>query len=644
MIKKSFKKHNKKEPRHKKEDVLESDLDNTAVDESLRSIYEIGEGEMPDMTKLEKTESKRWIWIMAIISAAVLFLVALAWAGVYFFKTYQGFSGKGLELSIEGPEKISLGEETTYFINYRNPLHEPLASAEVRINFPADFMITHANPSLRQEGNVWTLGALAAEEQGTITIRGKFTGALGTISAVQAIATYRPANYSSDFEAMATKQIEYADTVMEGWIQTPEKAVPGDNTSLIYHIKNTGSEALTKLQVRIKVPEGFAIDMKSIDTTQVEGRIFTKNIPGLSAGSSTEVAIVGTFATGYGGDAEVSAEAGTLGADGEFLPMQKAEAVFPVLAGDLSLTMVVNGSNQAKRGLAYGEILHGIIGYENTADEALKDITIKIKMETIDSNSGEVLTNVTLVDEGGISSSATTTKTEGAMIWSRDSLADLGELSAHGGGDIDINIPLVKAAPTKGAVAMKLSLEAEIKAVGDTELNRTIHMEPMIFVMKSDARLSAEARYYSEEGAPYGEGPLPPIVGQSTKYRIIWTIDKTVHGISDIDVSADLPRSVTFVTVATTSAGTVEYNAEDRQVHWKLNRMPQEVNQAEAWFDVSITPQPADDGRFATLLEEVTLQANDDDTKEQLLQVIKRISTDLQNDEKASGKGVVRKN
>ena len=48
----------------------------------------------------------------------------------FFFKPFRGFTGQGLEIQIEGPEKVSLGQETTYFINYRNRTSEPIASAQ----------------------------------------------------------------------------------------------------------------------------------------------------------------------------------------------------------------------------------------------------------------------------------------------------------------------------------------------------------------------------------------------------------------------------------------------------------------------------------------------------------------------------------
>ena len=639
--KKAVKNTNNSQSKNENRTPQAVDADENTVEYSLRTIYEADQGEMPDMTRLEKIKSNRWIWISAIAFAGLLMLFLVAWFGFAFFKTFQGFSGKGLEMEIVGPEKISLGQEITYFINYKNIAKEPLAGVDLRVNFPTDFIITDLKPQPTDDGRVWRLGALAAEEHGTIKIRGRFTGALNTLSAVQAIATYRPANYSSDFEAMATKKIEYAESVIEGFVQVPEKAIPGDSVALIYHYKNTGADKLENLLVRFTMPEGFAPDLDVMGTSTVEGRIFKKELADLPAGQQSELTILGTFASGFGGDAEIEAKIGTIGADGRFLPMHIAEKSLPVLAGDLSLNFIVNGTESRERSASYGEELRGIIGYENTADEPLSDVVIKMQLEVIDLDSGEVLADKKLVDMGRLTSSATTSISGDEIVWDKQVLSNLQKLESRASGNIDVNLPIVYAAPDKGAVALRVNVEADVLGVGETELNRTITMAPMVFVMLSDATLNAEARYFTEEGAPVGSGPLPPKVGEATTYRIIWKLNKTVHSLKDVQVDAKLPRSVSFVDVATSTAGEFDYNESDRALVWSLNRMPEGVDEAEVWFNVSLTPVAADDGRFATLMNDITFQATDEDIDEAILSVIKELNTDLQNDENAAGKGVV---
>ncbi|MDD5437735.1 MAG: hypothetical protein PHC70_01175, partial [Patescibacteria group bacterium] len=176
------------------------------VEQSLRTIYAEEEGKMPDMTRLEKIKSHGWLVAAIGIPLFVILLCGAAWAGFWFFKSFDAFNGKNLVLAVEGPSEISLGEETTFFINYYNPLKEPFDAVEVRANFPADFVATQTLPQTADKNLIWKIGGLAGEEKGTITVKGRFTGALGTVSAIQTVATYRPNNQADDLEALATKQ------------------------------------------------------------------------------------------------------------------------------------------------------------------------------------------------------------------------------------------------------------------------------------------------------------------------------------------------------------------------------------------------------------------------------------------------------
>lgn len=622
------------------EDTVKRDRE---VEQSLRTIYASDEG-MPDLTRLEKKKGKRWIYFAVGIPLFIIMLCAAAWAGFLFFNSYKSLAaGKGLVLGIDGPAQVSLGEEITYFINYYNPLDEPLASVDVRVNFPSDFVVTNINPQTTENGMLWKLGALAANEKGTITVKGRFIGALGTVSAIQAVATYRPASRTNGLETMATQQVTYTDTVLEGKIEVPERAIPGDQVAIIYRLTNKGQDPLSKFEARIGLPEGFSLINATGSQDLLEGRVYKQELLILGANTSTEVKVIGTFALGFGGQAKVTAQAGTLSADNVFLPAQTSEASFPVLAGDLSLKLVVNGTDTVERSIGFGDNLQCAIGYENTANEPLKNVTIRLLLETLDLNNISTQQKYVLVDWDKLQITASTTRQDQTLVWAPSKLNELKEIPQHGNGSFEINVPFLSQATGTGMAAVRATVFADIEGIGDSKIKRTIQIAPMVFKFKSDAALSAEARYYSEEGAPLGDGPLPPKVGQATRYRIYWAINKQVHALKDINVSGVLPRNVRFVTLATSTAGEIAYDSSSRTVSWRLNRLPEGVQNAEMEFDVELTPTASDDGKFVELIGSSSFQTYDENIKENIIQVSKALNTDLQNDESAKGKGVVRK-
>jgi hypothetical protein len=76
---------------------------------------------------------------------------------------------------------------------------------------------------------------------------------------------------------------------------------------------------------------------------------------------------------------------GKMSVDGSFLPAQHTETSFTVLAGDLSLKLVMNGQENGGA-ISYGQPLHFTLGYENTASEDLNNIHLRLRFEQVSSS------------------------------------------------------------------------------------------------------------------------------------------------------------------------------------------------------------------------------------------------------------------
>lgn len=602
---------------------------------------------MPDLSKLEKHRSSSLLVLGIGIASFVGLLIAAAWAGFLLFKPFRGFQGQGLQLAIDGPQRVVLGEEVTYFVNWKNGSSDPLASADIRVSFPVDFTMTKAEPASAQDGLTWRLGSIPFGGRGTVMIRGIFTGALGTKTAIQAVGTYRPASFNSDFEALATRQVEYGDTVLTGAVAVPQKVLPGDKIRIGYTVQNFGLVPMKHLEARISLPVGFVRDVTT-STDAIDERTVQLPVGDIAAGASTTLMLTGSFASGHAGEAAVHAEIGRVGVDGSFQAAQKTDASFIVLSGDLSLKLVVNGSD-VDRAIGLGEILRIAIGYENTAAEPIQGVTIRLKFQSVVSTATVLLVgpkkpqSPDLVDWVRLEDGASGTISGNTISWSKEQLGVLERLPPQHDGAIEFAVPTIGGASGTTISGVQLIAEATMKSVGDVVVNRTVATAPMTFRFRTDADVTVEARYTSEEGATLGSGPLPPVVGQTTRYRIFWDLSKSIHELKGMRVSATLPKRVAWAGNTMTSAGEVKYDEASRTVSWALNRVPADVNEANMTFDIDLTPSDFDVGRFADLLGETRFEATDVDIGEQLVRNKPLLTTDLQNDEGARSKGVVRK-
>jgi hypothetical protein len=618
------------------------------INASLKAIY----GGKPGKDLLAVMDRGRQrTWLMVLVAFVVLLglVTTAAWIGFWWWGSRTSVQG-GLKITIEGPSQISLGSETSYFINWQNVSKQPLASAEVRVSFPNDFVLNTIEPkplSTSDAGTnqplIFRLGSQSVEGRGTIKVTGTFTGALGTKSAVQVIATYRPASFNSDFEELATQELSYTDTVLTGELALPPKVLPGDRVTIVYRLLNKGTDPMKGLEAHIKLPETFVRDATGSGAL-LDGNVAVLPVETLAPGASSTVRVSGTFAIGTNGDAAVQAEAGRVSPDGSFAAAQRTEGKISVLAGDLSVKLVVNGSDQ-DRSVALGERQRVAVSYENTSGEELHGVILRFHLggDPAATSTAKATGTIDLIDWKQLDDSTVGRRDHDTLTYGKEQIGQLERLPAGANGLIELSVPLVTTVTTTRDVSILAYVEATIGAVDKTVVNRTVKTQPIRMKIQTDAALTSIARYSSEEGAPLGQGPLPPRVGTSTRYRIEWDVTKTLHALERITVSAELPKNVAWGGTKEVGAGDMSYDDARRLVSWTVNKMPQDIKELTASFDVLLTPYESDVGRFADLLNETRMEFTDSNVTESLLRSAHSLNTDLPSDEMAKGKGVVRK-
>lgn len=615
------------------------------VSRGLEAIYLTG-GKKQDMKTLSRTERSRALKIFSIVVGFCAVATALAWAGLFYFGAPGPADASGVLLAIDGPETIGLGREESFVVRWSNPSVQPEQEAELRLSVPAEMLISSivpppADPSVL----TWKLGLLPPGAEGEIAVKGVFLGTLGSKSAIQAVATSRGSAGGRPREALVTKPLIYGETVLAGVFGMPAKVVAGDTVHINYAVANRGAQGLRGLKVRLMVPEGFVASASSTGFERLgQSMEWEAPLGDLPAHTTNSLALVGAFAAQASGDLKVQARIGATRPDGSFLPLLVGEGMLTVLAGDLGLKLVANGSDQ-DRTMAPGDPLRITLQYKNLSPEKISGVTLLLGFESLADGKSATGTSwldwTSLEDEGrGVSTTRTRIQT---IRYDKQSVPAFEQLLPQEEGTIDIEIPTVLATSSTKDVAIRLTLEGAMATVGDDRSTRVIRTTPLTFRYRTDASLSVEARYFTEEGAPIGTGPLPPVAGKTTSYRLFWTVQKTLHPLEDLSVTAVLPASVAWGASSSTQAGTLSYDPATRTVTWALNRMPDGVSVLETSFEVQLTPTEFDAGRFAQLLGESRFSAKDATVNEAVVRALPPVTTDLQSDEGARNKGVVKK-
>lgn len=615
------------------------------VEDRLSAIYRDDAGALPEFDQLDRRRSFWWLRATVWIVLAACVITGLAWLGFLLWRPWKAEGPALMAIKIDVPATIAPGEEQTVRVHWENADIRPLHEANIRIFLPTDFVLNDASPApTTSSSHTWSLGLVPPRQQGDIELHGIFYGSADRHASIQALVTYRSEALDRDRELAETAHLTYTTSTIDGVLMAPDRIVPGDQVVIRYQVTNHSDQSLGPLLARFSLPEGFVVSASSSPGLNQDGPFLTFPIARLPSGSMTMLQVSGSMLAGHAGDASLVAAVGRTDIQGLFVPLQMTERRAVVLAGDLALHLIVNGSD-GNTTLEPDAPLRVTVGYENTSGAPLKNIALMLSVET--AVNGKKQTGQTgLIDWQhleDVQRAATSTKGQTqTLVLSAAQVPSFALVPPGAKGSFDWILPLRSAPTGTHDAVVQLAASVHIERVGDATGTRDVRVTPLMLAYKTDADLAVEARYSTEEGAPLGFGPLPPQVAKTTGYQVTWTLTKKLHELDHVVARATLPAIATWNKSVRVDRGTLRYTTSTREIRWEIPTVPLNAASLTAAFDVQITPEKADAGRFAPILSETTFEAHDTQISYPLSRVKPSLTSDLPNDDLAHGHGVVR--
>lgn len=609
--------HKKKKHKivHKKPITEEQQLEEKLIEEGLHAIY--GDHKV-DFTKLDRSRS--WITNLLLTLVSVLALLSVVgWGGFYAYTTYFASNSTGhFTVNIEAPTEIPSGSETSLLIRYKNPSNVPLARLMLDIRLPTTFEVTNFTPlPSNQEERIWEIGSLAAGSEATIRIDGIWTAAIPSSSPVQVFATYRPANFNADFQDIQTAYITTLQSKLETTLIAPEEGRSGEALDYTLTVTNTSSVAQKNVEVALAIPEGFFLDAS--EPPLEAGKPSVWLIEEIAPQTSAEITFTGSFASNASGFRYFDVKTSLITEDRSLLQLATT-AFTDVIQTGLSLQLVANGS-ASDATLNMNDQLRLSIAVENTGESELTDLELALDFES------DKAIPVRWADAdlaGG-------TRAGNKITWKPILATPLPAKEKH-----TLHLVLPLQANITSALADAFTVVAS-----STSQSSLIRSTPLAISINTEAAFSAEMRYYSQNGAPLGSGPLPPTVSQSTTFIAFWRIENALHDLENIEAKAVLPPNVEFDNQIGSDLGDVRFDASTRTISWIIPYLPKDVTTLEARFAVKITPTSDQVGRFVKLLSGTSFRATDSTTKAILQRATDTLDSELPNDQDAQGFGAV---
>lgn len=651
---------NKQNPfKNKKGDYLSSKKTYSSnIDKDLKKIYQDEEGNLPKMTGLEikKRNTILKIFISVIIILSIIFLAAFA--GFVFFQPKPNFSGDKINLEIKGPFTALSGENINYTITINNNEDISLTNTQLTLYLPSGFKLIEADPQFEtdpeknQENNYSAIKKLQIndiypQQKKEIKIQGQLIGETESNQTLSAALNYIPANFSSEFQKNITFSTEIIDSLIELETESSSQIANLEETEIKINLKNKSEDLdLSDIDVELNYPIEFSVsklkytnketDEKttiSYDNDENDQEIPTQtiwNLKKLQANNTAEIIFIGKFDSQESDVFNLTLNIKQKAADEKYITQKQEKFEIQVIKGELLNTLIINGSNNDQT-INFNDSLDYLLNIKNKSTTALGDVKVRLVIDS------PLIDWDTLVDENN------SYKEGNQLLWTKEQISDLSVMLPEEEIDINIKLNLEDFNPDKNYKGEDLKIssffETQINKIDNTETNVELTSNSIINEINSNLSINAYGRYFDEKNATIGSGPLPPVVNQKTTYKIFWEISNSINEIKNIEFTAAMPEYVKFEDNQNTSAGSVKQ--DNNKIIWQISRIPNTINTATAEFDISITPDEDDVHKLLTLLSDIKITAEDAVTQGQITVEHKGITTDLENDPQAEGKGLV---
>jgi len=551
-----------------------------------------------------------------------IFIVILAViVGVFGFYYYQRnvYSKDILKLEILGQGEADLFQEIKYIVKYKNNGKVRLEEPELIFDYP-DYSIPIDGTPLRVIKKSEELGeAIYPGQEKTFTFTARLMGQEGEIKEARVTLSYRPKNLKARYTSETSFTTIIKKVPLNFDFDLPSKIESGKELKFRLNYFSNVDYPLSGLRVIIDYPSGFEF----IDSTPKSLEKIEWELGLLNKAEGGRVEISGKLMGEVGEEKVFRARIGSW-KDGEFILLKETVKGIAIIRPALYITQQIN--NNPKFVANSGDLLHYEIFFKNIGEEFLTDMFLLATLsglpfdfETIQAPEGDF----TLGDS--------------SIIWDWRKVRDLQLLSPQSEGKIEFWV--------------KLKDEWEIKSADDKnpEIKTTVFLSQVReeFVNKVNSKLVISQKGYFDDEIFGNSGPLPPKIGETTTYTIIWQVKNYYNEMKNVKVKATLPQNVNLTGKIFPEEQTdkITFDSQSREIVWNVGDLI--VGQGiltpapNIAFQISFVPGANQAGQVPELISEARITGQDQWTGEILQATSPSINTSLPDDEMVSEEGVV---
>lgn len=570
--------------------------------------------------------SRKSSGLLVFLSILLVLLIAAAVAGFFVFNA--GGGKDSLKISLKGPKEHVAGQELTLEIAYENLDKVPLEKMQLVAEYPEGFYFTSSSEEpANPEHTVWRLKDLAAGQSNKISLTGTLYGEKDSNPSFNFIINYQPVNFNSNFKSNLAKEVKIIDVLYPLELEAPEKINNGDEAELKLVFKNNSDSEIKDVFLGFELGQGFYLSGITPSTTDYLWPLASLQ-PKAEAAFSLKGKIDPDVANPMPWRFRLWQEVMVNSIKEQRYFYQRNGSIEVVRPeAKIDLVMVTEPS-----AVSWGKNIQFKITYQNIGKIDLEKPVISLALgDLIDWGAYQPPDNIRVENK--------------TVYWLPNGKNDfLQAVKPEATGNLEVSLPII------GEPADALSLSPEelmLKAKAKIALkfnNQEVNFESgeLTVPLKAEAGLTAEARYYLDAKTAVGQGPLPPVVGKETTYRIYWKAFSGSSALTNVKVKATLPVYINWrgQSDKPTFGADLVFDEAKREVSWQISDLPA-YSQAIVSFNVMVNPDASQVNQLLILANPTLLTASEKDSGGNLSKTSNLLTSDLPSDPAAQGKGRV---
>ena len=552
-----------------------------------------------------------------VLSVIVLVLFLFSTFLIIFYRQAIVREKIGLDIVLT-ETSVESGQRLDFVVEIANNTGQELKEAMLSLPEAPNYVVSRTTPSMSD--NRLFLGTLDAGEKVTVKIEGYALLDVNSSLRLNAVLEYE-GPLGSNQQKLVSEVVSVSGSELEITLDLPEAIIA--NQPFAFKLNYQNFSEVTQFENVTIVPNwppGWEIVESSVEIDEVIGTWEITSVGSLEKGSIEGIARLQTSDL----DEAVVSFQYFAAPFGRPLQQGSFEVTLPVRYPNVRAEVNTNVATVAPGGSAIFTV-----SVKNEEDFPLRDVVAVFDL------------NSAIYQTRGLS---TPLNSDGKL--------EVEIVSALGPG-IEADVTQALSVRTQinpelafGDGAVRIATPIEIRYEDPNGQTVVIPLKVHVLNLQSDLSIFAFARYYSVEGDQIGRGPVPPKVGETTKYWVFIQLTNSLNRVQSIVVNARLQPGVNYTGRSSVTAGQGLRFTGDGLMTWSLDSMPDyktDFNQARfgAAFEVSVTPTADQHGEVLDLVRDIEVQAKDGVTGSILSDAVNLVTSELVNDSYAKDQGKV---